>query len=122
MDFIIKDKENDTSMISISLDSQNLKNDQHFIALKKRITTLETKLDKSQSENSDLRKTNKNLTTKINLLINDINILKNFKKDLDESDYPNYATSEDSLKEFFYLLVICEKMKYLNIEQIWAIE
>ena len=120
MDFIIKDHD---MSLSIENQSQNLSHEQHILLLKKKISSLEIKLDNQQNENFDLKRQNKNLTTKINLLINDINILKNVKKnDVNESDYPNFSTSEDSLKEFFHLLIICEKMKYLNIEPIWAIE
>lgn len=118
MNFIIKDNENSI----LSLDSQNMNHNEIVALLKKKNNILESKLDKLQAENQDIKRNNKNLTTKINLLINDINILKNVKKDFNDSDYSNYGTSEDSLKEFFYLLVICEKMKYLNIESIWATE
>lgn len=40
------------------------------------------------------------------------------------NDYSNICnnTNEDSLKEFFYLLLLSEKMKYVNIDCIWMID
>jgi hypothetical protein len=80
------------------------------------------KLDKANKEIHELKRQNKLLTSKLNLLLNDMNIVKNVK--IDMNDYSNICpnTNEDSLKEFFYLLLISEKMKYVNIDYIWMID
>lgn len=83
---------------------------------------LNMKIDKLIQENNELKKINRSLNDKINLLINDNNIVKNVKNDMNDcSDYTHF-NNEDSLKEFFYLLVLCEKMKYLNIDFIWMVD
>jgi hypothetical protein len=80
------------------------------------------KLEKANKEIHELKRQNKLLTSKLNLLLNDMNIVKNVK--IDMNDYSNICpnTNEDSLKEFFYLLLISEKMKYVNIDYIWMID
>lgn len=94
----------------------------HIDELQSTIGALKKKVDKLQNENSELKKLNKNLNSKINLLINENDIVKNVKIDIqDYSDYTHFH-SEDTLKEFFYLLVLSEKMKYLNLDHIWMID
>lgn len=90
--------------------------------LLKIIESLQTKLEKINNENSELRKINRSLNAKVNLLLNDNNIVKNVKLDMnDYSDFSHF-TSEDTLKDFFYLMVLSEKMKYMNIDHIWLID
>jgi hypothetical protein len=86
------------------------------------IEKLQHTIHKLSKENSELKKINKNLNSKLSLLINENDIIKNVKMDIqDYSDYTN-VNSEETLKEFFYLLVICEKMKYMNLDHIWMID
>ncbi len=83
---------------------------------------LQRKKDKLTNENTELRKINRNLNSKLNVLINDNDIVKDIKLEIqDYSDF-TYFHNEDYLKEFFYLLVLCEKMKYIDIDHIWLIE
>jgi len=113
----------DTDILDKSSNIMNV--DYELQLLRKKNDILENKIEKLLVDNSEYKKINKNLSTHINLLINDIDIIKNVKSDLNnDSDYCNNhsSASEDSLKEFFFLLVICEKMKYVNIDTIWMIE
>jgi hypothetical protein len=97
---------------------------EEIVNLNKTIQSLLKKIDKLENENEDLKKINKSLNSKINLLVNDNNIVKNVKMDI--QDYSEFTTNananEDTLKEFFYLLVLCEKMKYLNLDHIWMLD
>ena len=87
--------------------------------LHKIIKILQDKLETITQENIELRKVNKSLNSKLNLLINDVDIVKNVKQEIiDNSCF--YLNTDDLLKEFFYLLVLCEKMKYMNNDKIWV--
>lgn len=91
--------------------------------LKENIENLQNQNNKLQAENNELKKINKSLNERFNLLLNENDVLKNVKKDVqDFSDLSNFNNNENTLKEFFYLLVLTEKMKYLNLEEIWMIE
>jgi hypothetical protein len=90
--------------------------------LNKTVEYLNRKLEKINNDNEELRKINKTLISKLNLLINDQNLIKDVKVDIhDYSDLTNY-NNEDTLKEFFYLTVLSEKMKYLNMDYIWVLD
>lgn len=87
------------------------------------IETYKRKVEKLENENYELKKINKSLNSQLSLLINESDIVKNVKIDIQNySDYTHFNNSEETLKEFFYLLVICEKMKYLNLDYIWNID
>ena len=79
------------------------------------VDKLKHTVEKLGKENVELRKINKSLNSKLSLLLNENDIVKNVK--LDIQDYSDFTcgNSEETLKEFFYLLVICEKMKYMNL-------
>jgi hypothetical protein len=92
------------------------------------IEKLQHTINKLSKENCELKKINRNLNSKLSLLINDNDIVKNVKLDIQEQEQDNsdsafgHTHSEETLKEFFYLLVICEKMKYMNLDHIWMID
>ena len=113
------DKENE-----VILDKSSGINFEHeYYILKKKNSKMEEEISKLINENKEYKRINKNLNTHLTILINDIDIMKNVKLDL--NDYTGFEAgnaSEESMKEFFFLLVICEKMKYSNIEEIWKIE
>jgi hypothetical protein len=90
--------------------------------LVKTIEHLQDKIDTLKNENFELKRINRDLNTRIGLLLNDNEVVKNVK--LEMKDYSDYTQlhNEDTLREFFYLLVLCEKMKYLNNDSIWAID
>jgi hypothetical protein len=89
--------------------------------LHKTIKILQEKLENITQENIELRKVNKTLNSKLNLLINDADMVKNVKQDIvDNSCF--YLNTDDLLKEFFYMLVLCEKMKYMNNDKIWGFD
>jgi hypothetical protein len=97
---------------------------QEIEKLNNMIETYKVRIEKLECENYEFRKANKTLNSQLNLLINENDIVKNLKIDIQNySDFTtNFTNSEETLKEFFYLLVICEKMKYLNLDYIWAID
>jgi hypothetical protein len=90
--------------------------------LLKTIEHLQNKLDIISNENFELKRINRDLNSRINLLLNDNNIVKNVK--LEMKDYSDFTQlhNEDTLREFFYLLVLCEKMKYLDNDGIWQVD
>ncbi len=89
--------------------------------LHKTIKILQEKLEIITQENLELRKVNKTLNSKLNLLLSDADMIKNVKQDIvDNSCF--YLNTDDLLKEFFYMLVLCEKMKYMNNDKIWALD
>jgi hypothetical protein len=88
----------------------------------KSIEHLQNKVDTLSTENFELKRINRDLNSRINLLLNDNNIIKNVKLDMkDYSDFTQLHT-EDTLREFFYLLVLSEKMSYLNNDMIWGVD
>ena len=87
----------------------------------KSIEHLQSKVDNLTIENCNLKQINRDLNTRINLLLNDNDLIKNVKLDMkDYSDFTQFQ-NEDTLREFFYLLVLSEKMNYLNNDIIWKI-
>jgi len=90
--------------------------------LNKKIEEMNKKMDKLRNENLEFRKLNKNLNSKLNVLLNDNDIIKTVKEDIQDFSDLTHFYNEDYLKDFFYLLVLCEKMKYLNFDHIWMIE
>jgi hypothetical protein len=91
--------------------------------LTKTIENLIKRIHQLEEENSQIKKLNKNLNAKLNLLINENHIIKNVKNDIQDcSEYTSKSDINDNLKEFFYLLVISEKMKYLNLDHVWMID
>ena len=89
--------------------------------LKKTIEILQLKIETITQENIELRKINKSLNSKLNLLINDTNIVKNVKQEMVDNSGFNFY-NDDMLKEFFHLLVLCEKMKYMNYDKVWQMD
>jgi hypothetical protein len=90
--------------------------------LLKTVENLQNKINILSTENTELKRINKDLNSRINLLLNDNNMIKNVK--LEMKDYSDFTQlhNEDTLREFFCLLVLCEKMKYLNNDIIWSID
>jgi len=95
---------------------------QNSFLLQKKIINLEYQIKKLHLENQELIKTNKLLTSKIDFLVNNNTIVKNVKNEMNDCSQISHYKNQDSLKEFFFLLVICEKMKYLNHDKIWTID
>jgi hypothetical protein len=102
----------------------NTSQTQEIEKLNSLIENYKGRIEKLECENYELKKANKSLNSQLNLLINENDIVKNVKIDIQNySDFTtNFNNSEETLKEFFYLLVICEKMKYLNLDYIWSID
>lgn len=97
------------------------KNSVSFL-LQQKIINLEYQIKKLHLENEELTKTNKLLSSKIDFLVNNNTIVKNVKNEMNDCSQISHYKNQDSLKEFFFLLVICEKMKYLNYDKIWTID
>ena len=83
---------------------------------------MEYQLKKVCLENEQLKKHNKILSAKIEFLVNNNTVVKNVKNEMNDCSQISHFNNQDSLREFFYLLVICEKMNYLNQDQIWKID
>lgn len=83
---------------------------------------LEYQLKKKCLENEQLKKNNKILSNKIEFLVNNNTVVKNVKNDMNDCSQISHFQNQDSLREFFYLLVISEKMHYLNYDEIWKID
>lgn len=103
------------------LESSGLEEKKGF-QLYKKIECLEYEIKKLRCENDELKKINKVLTNKIDLLVNNNTIVKNVKNEMNDCSQISHINNEDTLKEFFFLLVICEKMNYLNQDKIWTID
>lgn len=102
------------------LDNSNNEENNYFF--QEKLENLQYKYNKLQVENDDLKKQNKTLTNKVDFLINNNTIVKNVKNEMNDCSQISHYHSEDSLKEFFFLLVICEKMNYLNQDKIWTVD
>jgi hypothetical protein len=80
---------------------------------------LEYQLKKVSLENQQLKKQNKILSSKIEFLVNNKTIVKNVKNEMNDCSQISHFNHQDSLREFFYLLVISEKMNNLDQDLIW---
>ena len=80
---------------------------------------LEYQLKKVCLENQQLKKHNKILSAKIEFLLNNNTVVKNVKNEMNDCSQISHFNNQESLREFFYLLVISEKMNYLNQDEIW---
>jgi len=118
-----KDKKQHYSYLDSSTlteDNNNINNYNNQKIQLQKIHTLENKLRKINSENEELKKLNKVLYTKIDFLINNNTIVKNVKNEMNDcSQISHCNNNQDSLKEFFFLLVICEKMNYIEQDRVW---
>lgn len=84
---------------------------------------IQSKLQKLTTENEELKKINKNLNLRLTLLLKEKEVTQNVKREIQEySDDSNDSYNEDIYKEFFYLLLLSEKMKHMKDEIVWMID
>lgn len=116
-----KNKEN-YSYLETSITDNTPNN--NLVTLQQKISFLEHQLRKITSENEELKKLNKILSTKIDFLVNNNTIAKNVKNEMNDCSQISHLNNQDTLKEFFFLLVICEKMNFINYDQdkVWNID
>lgn len=90
--------------------------------LLKIIDELNKKTEILKKENLELTNANKMLRTKFQTLLNDKKLISIVKSDL--LDYSSYEVpkGDDTLKEFFFLLLMTHKMKYLEFDEIWMLD
>lgn len=92
------------------------------LMLQQKIQILDFQLRKKTSENEELKKLNKVLSSKIDFLINNNTITKNVKNEMNDCSQISHFNNQDSLKEFFFLSVICEKMNYIDQDRVWNVD
>ncbi len=90
--------------------------------IQQKIYDLEIQLKTINTENEELKRINKVLSTKIDFLVNHSTIVKNVKNEMNDYSLISHYNNQETLKEFFFLTVICEKMNYLNNDKIWSLD
>ena len=90
--------------------------------LQQKISLLEYQLRKITSENQELKQLNKIISSKIDFLLKNNTIVKNVKNEMNDCSQISHLNNQDNLKEFFFLLVICEKMNYLDQDRVWNVD
>lgn len=121
----IKSKINKNKEHYSYLDSSTATEDNQInnnLILQQKVHLLEYQLRKITNENEELKKLNKILSSKIDFLISNNTIVKNVKNEMNDCSQISHFNNQDSLKEFFFLLVICEKMNYLDQDKVWNVD
>ena len=120
MDLKFEIKSNNSKMVeTYSYLNSSASDDNSSCLIQQKNYALEYELKKISLENQQLKKQNKILSAKIEFLVNNKTVVKNVKKEMNDCSQISHFNNQDSLREFFYLLVISEKMNNIDQDLIW---